>query len=157
MQISDLISILALIVSLVSAGFSISFGLRDRAAIRVTSKFFPAEQDQEGPISAPLLVVEVANFGRRDVYLEYVYIQHGRSGHLSMAETTWEGDKYGRCRLGEGDKYTHTFDPDSDGILKDQQGEEATDIFFQDSLNRRYHAREAERNIKTYLEAARDY
>lgn len=157
MQLSDLISILALIVSLVSAGFSISFGLRDRAAIRTTSKYLPAEQDQEGPISPPVLVLEVANFGRRDVYLEYLYVQYGRSGHLSMAETTWEGDKFGRCRLGEGDKYTQAFDPDNDGILKDEQGEEATDIFFQDSLNRRYHARDAGAQIKSYLEAARDY
>ena len=151
MELSVLTSIAALFISLVSVGFSIGFGLRDRAHIRASSKYAPAELDEDGPLSPPLMIVEIANFGRRDVYLEYLYIQYGQDSRLAMAETTWEGDKYGRCRLGEGDKYTHVFEPDSDGILKNEQGEAATDILFQDSLNRRYHTKDAKKNISVYL------
>jgi hypothetical protein len=157
METSEIISIIALFVSIVSAGFSILFGSRDRARLRAVSKFFPATQDDEGPISPPLLLIEIANHGRRDVYLEYFYVGHGREKGLSIAETTWESDIHGRCQLSEGDKYSHTFDPDCDGILLNDDGIAATHLYFQDSLGRRYKVKHAGQNIQKYLAEARHY
>ena len=155
LEVRDYVAILALIVSLISAGFSIGFGFYDRfPKIKTKSRFFPATQEPEQPGSPPLLIVDIANFGRRDVYLEYLYIQYGSRKAIRFAETMWEEDIRGRYRLTEEDRYEQVFDPDSDSILKDRDGNEATDIFFQDSLGRRYHAQNARSNIKAYLEAA---
>ena len=157
MEFSDNISIVALLVSFLSAGFSIWFGIRDRARLIADSEYFPATQDENGPISPPLLQIEIANHGRRDVYLEYFYVRHGRGGPLLIAETTWDSDIHGRCHLGEGDKYSHTFDPDTDSILVNEAGVQATDLLFQDSLNRRYPVKDLRKNIVAYLKAAADY
>ena len=74
-----------------------------------------------------------------------------------IAETTWDSDIHGRCHLGEGDKYTHTFDHNTDGILVNEAGVQATDLLFQDSLNRRYPVKDLRKNIVAYLKAAADY
>lgn len=157
MEISHIISIIALIVSILSAVASIWFGFRDRVWLKAVSKYYPHEQDEEGPISPPLLLVEIANHGRRDVYLEYFYVGYGREKRLAIVETTWEGDIHGRCLLGEGDKYSHTFEPDSDGILVNEDGIPATRLFFQDSLSRRYKVKDARKNIRAYLDVAKDF
>jgi len=157
MEVSDIISIIALIVSLLSVGSSIWFGNRDRARVKAVSKYFLPDQDEEGPISPPLLLIEIANHGRRDVYLEYFYVGYGRESGLSNVVSTWEGDIHGRCQLGEGDKYSYTFDPDSDGILVNDDGTRATQLFFQDSLSRRYPVKDARKNIQAYLDIARNF
>lgn len=153
LQFSDYIALVALVVSMMSAGFSISFGLRDRARVRADSHFYAAGADEDGHWSPPGVLVRIANHGRRTIYLEYLYFKYGRAGHADLAETLWEGDKYGRCRLSEGDKYEQFFDPDADGIFTNDEGVRATQIFFEDSLGRRYKVRGAKHSLEAYFAA----
>jgi hypothetical protein len=151
MQFSDYLSLIALAISILSTGYSLWFGLRDRAQIKTKSEFFPANIDEDGPFSPAGIRIRIANHGRRPIYLEYLYFQYGRSGIANYAETVWEGDKYGRCQLGEGDKYEHFFDPDSDAIFKSADGIRATDIFFRDSLGRNYYVKGARQSLEAYF------
>lgn len=155
MDFSDYISLLALLISTLSAGWSIWFGLRDRAHIKAASVFFPAAAT-DGPLSPAGILITIANHGRRPVYLEYLYFQYGKKGRADYAETLWDGDKYGRCRLDEGDKYEHFFDSDSDAIFTNEEGRRATAIFFQDSLGRRYEVKNGGENLAAYFVAAED-
>ncbi|MFZ5920835.1 MAG: hypothetical protein ACOYY3_07270 [Chloroflexota bacterium] len=158
MELKDYLSIAAFALSLVSVSFSIGFGLYDRVLnIKARSVFFEADSDEDGPVSPPVLTISIANYGRRDAYLEYLYFQYGTRRPIIYAETVWEGDIHGRYRLGEGSRYQQSFDPDSDGILRNDKGEMATRVFFQDSLGRRYDIKDAGRNIRKYLEVAGDF
>ena len=158
MEFSDYMSITALVLSFISVGFSIGFGLYDRLLnIKAKSTFLPAYSDDDGPISPPLLNVEITNYGKRDIYLEYLYIQYGSSRPIVFADTYWESDIHGRYRLGENGKYEQAFDPDSDSILRNNDGEIATHIFFQDSLGRRYFVRNARKNIRDFLNESKNY
>lgn len=156
MQFSDYISLIALFISMLSVGYSIWFGLRDRAHIRTKCEFFPANTDEDGPFSPPVILIQIANYGRRPVYLEYLYFRYGKGGGANYAETLWEGDKYGRYQLDEGDKYEHFFEPDSDTIFTNEDGIRATDIFFRDSLGRDYHVKDARESIEAYFAATEE-
>ena len=153
MQFSDYISLLALFVSVTSVGFATWFGLRDRAHVKAKCEFYPADTNEDGPLSPPGILIHIANYGRRPVYLEYLYFQYGKRGTAIYAETVWESDKYGRCRLDEGDKYEHFFDPDSDSIFTNDDGIRATSIFFQDSLGYRYNVKGASKSLDAYFAA----
>lgn len=156
MEFSDYISLLALLISMISAGWSIWFGLRDRAHIKAESVYFPAGTEEDGPLSPPGILIRIANHGRRPVYLEYLYFRYGKKGLADYAETLWDGDKYGRCRLNEGDKYEQFFDSDCDSIFTNAEGVRATAIYFQDSLGRRYEVKNAGENLAAYFAAAGD-
>ena len=156
MEFSDYLSLLALLISIISAGWSIWLGLRDRPHIKAESLFFPVGTEEDGPLSPAGILIRIANHGRRPVYLEYLYFQYGKKGTADYTETLWDGDKYGRCRLDEGDKYEQFFDSDCDGIFTNEDGKRATSIFFQDSLGRRYDVKNAGENLAAYFAAAVD-
>ena len=136
-----------------SVGFAIWFGVRDRAHVKAKCEFCPANPDEDGPFSPPGILIHIANYGRRPVYLEYLYFQYGKGGTANYAETVWEGDKCGRRRLDEGDKYEYFFDPDSDTIFTNEDGIRATSIFFQDSLGHRYNVKGARESLDAYFVA----
>jgi hypothetical protein len=150
MQFSDYISIIALIISMSTAVASWWFGLRDSARIKTTSEFWPEAHDEDAPYSSRGLRISIANHGRRVVYLEYLYFQYGPKKIASYAETLWDSDESGRTHLREGDKFEQFFDDDC-SCFKDDDGNKATGIFFQDSLGRRYHVKDAGRNLKAYF------
>jgi hypothetical protein len=154
MNTSDFISILALLVSCISTGLYTFFLLRDRAHVKAYSTYYPAWSDKEGPGSDPGLTIEIANYGRREVLLEYLYFQYGKKT-TRFAETTWESDPHGRFHLGEGETYRTEITTDSDGILLDDNRNPATNVYFQDSLQRRYYVKNVRQNIKKYLQATR--
>jgi hypothetical protein len=157
-NLRDLLSVVALVVSMISAGFAIGFGFYDRfPRIKTKCAYLPPAVEADQPGNPPLLVVEISNHGRRDIYLEYFYIQYGSKRAISYAETHWDADLHGRYRLTENDRYEQLFDPDSDSILRDHEGNEATNIFFQDSLGRRYYPGKAQAALKAYLRAAGDF
>lgn len=157
MEPSVVISIFALIVSALSFGFTVYERLSESARVKATSHFYPPKQyGEEQPPDPPVLVIEVANYGRRPKKLEYMYVKY-ENGISRWAELLWSSDEHGHYRIGENDVYRHTIDPDNDGILTDEGGSKAVDVFFEDTLNHTYRVKNAKKNIVAYLEAAKEY
>ncbi len=153
MQFSDYIAIIALAISAITGAVTIWDKLRNRARIKTQSEFLPAQQDEEGPTGPPTLSVVVRNHGQRAVYLENLYVQYGANGGARIAETLWQSDEHGLARFGEGIKHKHFFEPDTDSILKDDDGTQATNLFFTDSYGNRYYVKNAKRNLQAYFAA----
>lgn len=158
MNTSTLISILALVVSASSFGLSLFAAFRNSARVKVTSRFHPPQQsDEEQPADPPVLVIRVANHGRLAKKLEYMYVKYENGRSDFVTETLWSGDEHNHFRIGENDVYEHTITPDNDSVLVDEDGSQAVDIFFEDTLNHIYRVRSARKNIAAYLEAASAY
>ena len=158
MDTSSLIALLALTVSVLSFGLSVYVNFRDSARVKATSHFYPSEDyDEEQPPSPPILVIEVANHGRRPKKLEYLYNKYENGKSKFIYETLWSSDEHGHFRIGENDVYRHTIEPDSDGILLNEDQSKAVDIYFEDTLNHTYRVKNAKRNIDAYLKAAKEY
>ncbi|MGJ7498230.1 hypothetical protein ACSFA8_24635 [Variovorax sp. RT4R15] len=132
------ISIVALVVSLVSLGFSAYFGLRDRASLRTKSSF---TEGWEG--GAPSVVSTIVNAGRRPVVI--------RMWAGAESDKNWVGTYIGveerGLRLGEHERYDlrlHRQDlyattPDDEFWIKD--------LWFEDTLGRRHKVKDAKANI----------
>ena len=158
MDYSALIALFALIVSVSSFGLSVYINFRNSARVKATSHFYPSEQyDEEQPPSRPILVIEVANHGRRPKKLEYMYVKYENGKSNFVNETLWSNDEHGHYRIGENNVYKHTIEPDNDSILLDEDHSKAIDISFEDTLNHTYRVRNAKRNIDAYIKAVKEY
>ncbi len=158
MDISTLISILALGISASSFFLSLHNALRDSARVKATSVFYPPSQErEEEPAGPPVLIVRVANHGRRAKKLEYMVVKYESGRSSFVTETLWSSDELGHFRIGENDVYEHTFMPDHDSVLTDEDGSRAVSIAFEDTLNHTYHVRDARRSLAAYLQAAGEY
>lgn len=153
MEFSNVIAIVALLVALVSAGFSAWFGLRDRARIKTDSTYFPASEDSVGP---PGISIRIANHGRRPIYLKNLYYDYGGREGNALVEGFWESEGLVDGRLAEGREYEHFIDSDDDTRLKSENGVPARDIFFEDSLARRYYVKQARENLRRLFEDVPD-
>jgi len=136
----EIIAILALIISMISLGFSAYFGLRDRGRLRATSRFFPASE--HGPIR---IVVTLVNTGRRPILLRLIGGSDGKgkwSGH-------YLGDDKTGLRLGEHERHELTleredlvfFHPEDDDFIFET-------LWVEDSLGRRHAVRDGKINIR---------
>lgn len=154
MEFSDYVSLVALFVSLVAAGFTIATKLLDRITrVEARSEFCPPNTEEDGPFSPPGVLITIVNCGAKPVDLEYLYFQYGKGGMSNYAETLWEGDKYGRYRLEPGlGKYVQFFDPDSDSVFISEDGVRATEIYFQDVRGRRFHVKGAKKSLEAYFD-----
>jgi hypothetical protein len=158
MDPATLISVLALVVSVASFALSLYATFRERAYVKATSTFYPSQQlGDEQPPGPPVLVIRVANHGRRPKKLEYMYIKYANGRTNLVTETLWSSDEHGHYRIGENDVYEHTITPDNDGILHDDDGSRAVDIKFEDTLNHTYSVRRAKKNLTAYLAAAAQF
>jgi hypothetical protein len=145
LEFSDVVSIVALIVSLASASFSAWFGLRDRARIKTDSTYFPASEDSAGP---PGILIRIANHGRRPVYLKNLYYNYGGREGSAIVEGFWESEGLVDGRLAEGRDYEHFINSDDDTRLRSENGLPARDIFFEDSLARRHYVKHAREHLR---------
>jgi hypothetical protein len=158
MEMSSIISLCALIVSVSSFGLSVYVNFRNSARVKATSHFYPSETyDKEQPAGPPLLVIEVANHGRRPKKLEYMSVTYENGKSKFVGETVWSSDEHGHFRIGENDVYRHTIEPDNDSILLDEDNGQAVDIYFEDTLNHTYRVKNAKKNIDAYLTAIKEY
>ena len=144
MMRSEIISVLALLLSVVSIGFSVYFNFRDRANIKTTSKFYP--ESDSGPASVHFTVV---NAGRRPIIL--------RMGGAVDKNGQWIGTCLGKdesgLRLGEHER----FDRDMEKIDLVEQTPEGVitkaDLWVEDTLGRRYPIRDAKKNLALLLKS----
>ena len=145
MEFSNVIAVVALMVSLATASFSAWFGLRDRARIKTGSTYFPPSEDSEGP---PGILIRIANHGRRPIYLKNLYYDYGGREGSAIVEGFWESEGLVDGRLAEGREYEHYINSDDDTRLQSENGVPARDIFFEDSLARRYNVKHARENLR---------
>jgi hypothetical protein len=158
MDTSALVSVSALVVSVLGFALSLHNASRDSARVKATSRFYPSQQiDAEQPPGPPVLVIRVANHGRRAKKLEYMYVKYENGRSDFVTETLWSSDEHGHFRIGENDVYEHTMTPENDSMLRDEDGSQAVDIFFEDTLNHTYRVRNARKSIAAYLQAADEY
>ena len=127
---STITSILAILISISSLAVSFYNARRDRAHLKITAKFFPASE--YGPDRIHTVMV---NAGRRPIILRTI---GGTDSQDRWSGVFLDHDK-GGLRLGEHERYEHTFRKD-DAIGNTPEVE---DIFYdvlwvEDSLGVRH-------------------
>ncbi|MCK5327054.1 MAG: hypothetical protein KAR36_00505 [Candidatus Latescibacteria bacterium] len=136
---ANLIAGFALAISLVSLGFSIYFGLRDRARVKAESEFYLGLEGD-----APHMVISIVNAGRRSVLLTFF------GGNDSQGD--WAGthlDSKGKgFRLAEGEK--HRIDLYEDDLeLETPEGIFIyKELWVEDTLGRRYAVKHSKEHIR---------
>lgn len=136
---SDVLSSVALVVSLGSLSVSAYVAFRDRPRLKVSSRFLRASE--YGP---DRIVLTLINAGRRPVILRLL----GGTSKIGKWSATFLGKDEGGLRLGEHEHYEHTiekedtvtFDLDSDDIVFEC-------LWVEDSLGNRYHVPNSEQHI----------
>jgi hypothetical protein len=138
MNLSDIISAVALVVAVASLALSAFTLLQDRACLVTKSQHFPHREGYPARMS-----VSVVNAGRRPVILR-MWGSHDADGH-------WAGTLLGKdakgLRLAENER--HEFVLLKEDLLQVTPDEdvELCDIWFEDTVGRRYVVKEAKKNI----------
>ena len=141
---SEIVSVLALFLSVISLGFSIYVNLRDRANIKTTSQFYPASES--GPAAVHFSVV---NAGRRPIILRMRGGVDKSGGWIG----TFLGKDQSGLRLGEHERLDHTmkkqdiFEQTPDDLMT------LADLWVEDTLGRRYPIKDAKKNLAALLKS----
>jgi hypothetical protein len=127
---AEITSIVAICISLASLSLSLYNVFRDRAKLKITSKFYSASE--HGPNR---IIVRMVNDGRRPIILRLI---GGNDSHGHWGGSYLEHEK-GGLRLGEHEHYEYKFEKE-DTVLFIPEG---NDVFFdklwvEDSLGRRH-------------------
>ncbi len=141
MTTADILAIIALCVSGASLVLSICALLRERDRLRATSKFHPAHRGHP-----PSIELEAVNEGRRPIVL--VALVKDFADGSSTAMPLGEGSG---IRLDEKEKFSeglYITDPD---FLCNEEGCAATDLWFKDSVGRRYTIRNAREHLEQLI------
>jgi hypothetical protein len=135
---SDYLSIAALVISVASVSFSIYFGVRDRSRLKAKSQFYTAWEQSEAR-----MVVRAVNRGRRPIILTMLggYYEDG----------SWQGTHLGEhpvgLRLAENERFEETIGSEHH-ILYNIHESRITDLWFEDTLGRRYKVKGAKKHLK---------
>lgn len=147
-ELSTLLSLSALIVSLISLAFSAHFGLRDRFKLVTECKFFA--DDEHGPAQIQLSVV---NAGRRIAVLKYFggdYSDGGGAGLMIGEDTSG-------LQLNEQEIYERRFNWDSlHEILDGGVVKTFKNFWVEDTLGRRHVIKGSRKSIKKLLESGKN-
>ena len=147
MTVSDYMAAAALVVSFLSFGTSLYFGLRDRVKLRATSKLY----NVGGEFGSAYIEVKVVNCGRRVAILTMF------GGILANGEWigTYIGDKGKGVRLEENDYHIEKVTYNTLHEFDYHEGElyEYVELLFEDSLGRRYPVKNSIHNIKALKKA----
>ncbi len=137
MRATDYLAIAAFLVSLTSLGFSIYFGFLDRSRPKASSRYYLPWEDRPAYIT-----VSAVNHGRRPIILTWLggYYKDGN----------WEATQLGNdrmgLRLGENERFEETIRSDHH-ILYNQTESRITDLWFEDTLGRRYKVKNAKKHL----------
>jgi len=140
MAFSDLLSLFALLVSIISLIISWHFGFRDKAKLKITSNFYHSHQDQD----RDRIGIKIVNHGRRATILTLF------GGDLDNGG--WSGTCLGKkgdgLRLGEHEKYETTVYA-NDLLVTDSEGNlaEFVRFWFEDTLGQRHKVKSSEKLI----------
>jgi len=145
MQISNYVSIVALIISVTSLIISWYFGFRDKAHLRTYAKFYSYNPNYD----RAHILIKIVNCGRRPVILTMF------GGYLS--DGTYCGSFLGRenkgIRLGEHEKYeTSVYLEDLHSIDPEGNESDYVSFWFENTLGQRYRVKNSEKLIKKLSE-----
>jgi len=138
---TDYVAIAALLVSLTSLGFSIYFGFLDRSHLKASSKYNP-----EWEHSSAHITVSAVNHGRRPIILT---LFGGTYEDGNWEGTSLEKDRAG-LRLDENERFQETIRSGHDMLHSTLTGSRITDLWFQDTLGRRYKVKNSKKNVKLF-------
>jgi hypothetical protein len=138
-MISIIVSIIALVVSVGSLSVSTYVALRDRARLRAKSTF---RNWENRPAS---IEVEAVSVGRRPVILTTI------AGHYEDGDRCFTDigeDKTG-IRLQEHERFSEDLtDGPPDLLFHPRSKARLTDLWFEDTLRRRYRVKNAKKHLK---------
>ena len=140
------ISIAALIVSVVSAGASIFFGVRERARIKTSSVLYRGDEDHE-----PTIVISAVNVGRRPLIIR-MWVGTNPAGEY--AGTYVDGPNDGK-RLGELERLEIRIRNTDLGLYVDELIE-FSELWFEDTVGRRYRVKNSRKNIEEFWKNWKD-
>ena len=135
---SETTSLVALIVSISSLGFSLYFNFRDRGQIHASSKFYPSSS--YGPQS---LTVTIVNTGRRPVILR---MWGGADSSGKWVGHFFNGDKSG-LRLGEHERHDFVVEKNDAYSVTPVDEIFCEDLWVEDTLGRRIAIKDAKANL----------
>jgi hypothetical protein len=149
MEKSDIISVIALVVSLVSAGYTIYFGLRDRAKLK--TKCYTLDTPQ------PSFRVKAVNTGRRVVTLDGFGVRYSNGSYWIRRFETYEmrmvndvpveKEEHGR-RLEEHDYFEETVSADHDFYNHAfSSGNYPVSLWLQDTAGKEYKIRHSDKYL----------
>lgn len=144
MNVSVAISVAALLVSIASLAISVHFKRKEEAKIRASSQLFVGDEDHE-----PAIVVTAVNVGRRPAILRML-VGVG-------ADKQWSGlmlgDDHQGIRLEENERFEKQQKASDLGVSHEEAEFEFTELYFEDSLGKRWTIRDSERHIKEFWKA----
>jgi hypothetical protein len=138
MPVSNYISIAAILIALASFICSLYFGLRDRSRVKASCRLYNDDR---------MLTVQAVNHGRRPVVL----IIFGGKYDSGQSSGTYLGEKSQGIRLGEHEKYEQELHSSHPMVYRPEHDTWIEDLWFEDTLGRRYRVKDAKRNLKRLL------
>jgi hypothetical protein len=150
MTTATMMALIALIASIISAGFSIYFGTRDRARLHAFSHLYKGDDEH-----APHIKVAAINKGRRPLILR---MWGGADDKGEWVGTFIERERQGH-RLGEHERFEITLENGDLGFELDEFDEvvEFTELWFEDSIGRRHRVNGSRQHIKEFWTAWRSF
>jgi hypothetical protein len=142
MPSSETISEIALTISVMSLSFSAYVALRDRGRLHTKSIFYAAHEGRTTSMR-----VEAINIGRRPVILTHFggYYEDGQW------RGTYIGDHKTGVRLGESEKFSEDINDLHHMLFDNETGSAVTDLWFEDTLGRRYRVKGARNHLKQFF------
>ncbi len=137
MEVLFYLSVCAISISLISLVWSIHIGRRDRGKLRATSRLYFNGPDSD----VQHLEIKAVNHGRRPIILRIL--------GSDFSDGSREGIylKKGGLRLGENEEFEKTIRA-GDSYSMSHEGEEAIDLWFEDTLGRCYRVKNAKENLE---------
>jgi hypothetical protein len=142
---SEVISIVALLISVTSLVFSFYFNFRDRANLKTSSQFFAASEF--GPSRVEFTIV---NAGRRPIIL--------RMWGGTDEKGEWVGRPFGNdnkweLQLGEHERFDHHIEQQDLYFGADDDLIMMVNLWVEDTLGRRQQIKDAKKNIASLLKS----
>lgn len=139
MATSELISSLALVVSILSAAFTIYFNFRDRPKLVVKSKFHSGYEPGD-----ERMTVTIVNAGRRPIILR-TWAGEDNTGEWVG---TFLGENHAGLRLGENEHYEFSLLRHELGAYTPNSEVMFFDLWVEDSHGKRHRVKDAKANIE---------
>jgi hypothetical protein len=142
METSTILSLIAVLISLGSAGISLWSLLRDRPRLQLHSHLAPANEYGPGQIT-----FKAVNKGRKPVVLRLFGGDYEGEALLG----TYLGEKGAGLRLGESDFFEKTIMADN-SMCMDLEGNFLIRVWVEDSTGRRYYFKKSTEQVKSLLQ-----
>lgn len=144
MDLSLILSVIAIIISIISLSWNIFIGWRDKGNIKATSEIYYIEIQkfvENKTIKIPKLKVKAVNCGRRPVILERLDIKYANNKYGEIPIDREAG------YLSENESHELEIGPFDHNTFP-SDGKNAVNLWFVDTLGKRYIVKDAIINLK---------